>query len=359
MPLGRLTIDLEAIASNWRLLADMAAPAECAAVVKADAYGLGLEPVARRLSQAGCRQFYVATLDEGITLRSILPVASIAVLGVPVALHAKDLVEHRLRPVLNHPGDLEAWRRHGQTQPAWMHVDTGMQRLGYSARDWGRLLDTRPNWHAIRVVGVMSHYGCADEPDHPLNNRQRDAAHAAAKAAGLPLSLGNSSGIFLGPRFRGNQVRPGMALYGLNPTPGQANPMRRVAGLEVQVLQVREVEAAGTVGYGASAQVEPGQVLATLGLGYADGFLRALSNGGQVFFRGQAAKIAGRVSMDSIVVDVSELEPRPKPGDWAEIIGPNQSADAIADAAGTIGYEILTSLGHRYARTYKRSESEA
>lgn len=359
MALGRLTIDLDAVAANWRLLAARSAPSECAAVVKADAYGLGIAAVAKRLAEAGCRHFFVATTDEGITLRALLPNALISVLSPLLPVEAAAMVQHRLRAVLNHPGDLEAWRQHGGSLPAWLHVDTGMQRLGYTPKEWDWLIASRPNWLPIQIVGVMSHYACADDPAHPLNARQRDAGWAAARAAKLPLSLGNSSGIFLGREFQGHLVRPGMALYGLNPTPGQPNPMRRVVRLEARVLQVRQVDAHGTVGYGASAAVEPGQVLATLGLGYADGYLRSLSGKGQVHFRRQAAPVVGRVSMDSIVVDVTDLMDRPKPGDWMEVISASQSADAIADAAGTIGYEILTSLGHRYARTYVRPESGA
>ena len=359
MPLGRLTIDLDVVAVNWRLLAELAAPAECAAVVKANAYGLGIAPVAQRLAQAGCRQFFVATLDEAITLRAVLADAAIAVLGEPVPGQEVMLLEHRLQPVLNHPGDLEAWRTNGRGAPAWLHVDMGMHRLGFSPDEWRRLLDLAPDWRALGVMGVMSHYACADEPDHPLNAQQRDAAHAAARQAGLPLSLGNSSGIFLGPDFRGDLVRPGMALYGLNPTPGRPNPMQQPVRLEVQVVQVREVTAKGTAGYGANAEVRPGQTLATVGLGYADGLHRALSGKGAIYFGGQRLPIIGRVSMDSIIVEATALAEKPKPGDWVEVIGPNQSADAIADAAGTIGYEILTSLGQRYARTYIRSESNA
>ena len=359
MALGRLTIDLDAVAANWRLLAARSAPSECAAVVKADAYGLGMAPVAKRLAEAGCRHFFVATTDEGVALRAALPNVLITVLSPLLPVEAAEMARQRLQPALNHPGDLEAWRRGGQSQPAWLHVDTGMLRLGYTPKEWEWLIASRPNWLPIQIVGIMSHYACADEPDHPLNARQRDAAWAAARAAKLPLSLGNSSGIFLGRDFQGHLVRPGMALYGLNPVPSQPNPMRRAVRLEARVLQVRQVDARATVGYGASAEAEPGQVLATLGLGYADGYLRSLSGKGQVHFRRQSAPVIGRVSMDSIVVDVTDLMDRPKPGDWMEVISPSQSADAIADAAGTIGYEILTSLGHRYARTYHRPESGA
>ncbi len=359
MGLGRLTIDLAAVVANWQQLAALASPAETAAVVKADAYGLGMTPVAQALNAAGCETFFVASLAEGVALRAYLPDVAIIVLSEQVEPHVDELIAHRLTPVLNHLAAVEAWRAQGAPHPAWLHLDTGMNRLGLSATDWQDLVAKQPDWKAYGIAGLMSHYACADERDHPLNRTQRDMAMQAATAARLPLSLGNSSGIFLGEAFRGDLVRPGMALYGLNPTPYAANPMRRVITLEVQVLQVRQVSAAGTVGYGASAAAKQGQVLATVGLGYADGLHRTLSNRGEVYFDGEAAPVAGRVSMDSIVIDASHLARRPKPGDWAEIIGPNQSADTLADMAGTIGYEILTSLGQRYARTYLPAHAAA
>jgi len=352
VPLARLTIDLAAVAANWRLLRQTVAPAECAAVVKADAYGLGAAPVVRALADAGCRTFFVATLEEAVALRLQLPDAAIAMLSDRVEPHVRDLTSHRITPVLNHPGDVAAWRRRGAPAGAWLHIDTGMHRLGLSPAEWQALLAENPGWREYGIRGVMSHFACADDRDHPLNARQRDAARAAAKAAGLPLSLGNSPAIFLGADYRGDLVRPGMALYGLNPKRHAANPMQPVVRLDAQVLQVREVSAHASAGYGAAEDVRPGQTLATVGLGYADGFLRALSGRGFVHFGGDAAPVVGRVSMDSIIVDVSRLAPKPQPGDWAEIIGPNQPADMLADKAGTIGYEVLTSLGARFARTY-------
>lgn len=352
MTLGRLTVDLGAIAANWRQLRDHVRPAECGAVVKADAYGLGMAPVVRALTDAGCRTFFVATLEEAVALRLQLPDAAVVMLSDQVEPHVRELTSHRITPVLNHPGAVTAWRRRGAPAKAWLHLDTGMNRLGLTPAEWQTLLAGNPFWREFGICGVMSHFACADEPDHPLNAMQRDAARAAAAAAGLPLSLGNSPGIFLGADYRGDLVRPGMALYGLNPKPLARNPMRAAVRLDVQVLQVREVAAAGTVGYGATAEARPGQVLATVGLGYADGLHRSLSNRGYVYFDGQPAPIVGRVSMDSIIVDVSQFEVKPVPGAWAEVIGPNQTADVMADKAGTIGYEIFTSLGARYARTY-------
>ena len=359
MLLGRLTIDLAAIVANWRQLAALSQPAQTGAVVKANAYGLGLQPVAEALAEAGCDSFWVATLDEAVALRQILPRVRIAVLGDQVEPNIQEFIGNRLTPVLNHPGAVEAWRRWAAPAAAWLHLDTGMHRLGLSPSEWQALLAETSDWQAVGMRGIMSHYACADDPDHPLNVQQRDRAVAAAGAASLRLSLGNSSGIYLGAKFRGDTVRPGMALYGLNPTPHTANPMQRVVTLEAQVLQVRQVDAdAGTVGYGASAAAMPDQKLATVALGYADGLHRALSGKGHVYFAGQAAPIVGRVSMDSIVVDVSHLTPAVRPGDWAEVIGPNQSADTVADMAGTIGYEILTSQGARYARSYLPSGTD-
>ncbi len=353
MALGRLTINLDAVVANWRQLAGLVRPAECAAVVKADAYGLGMQPVAEALADAGCASFWVATLDEAVALRALLPRVRIAVLSDQVEPNIRELTAHRLTPVLNHPGAVAAWTRWAAPAAAWLHLDTGMHRLGLSPAEWLALSVETPDWRAAGIGGLMSHYACADEREHRLNVVQRDRAVTAAQTARLRLSLGNSSGIFLGSDFRGDVVRPGMALYGLNPTPYTENPMRPVVTLEVQVLQVRAVAPdGGTVGYGASATASPGQVLATVGLGYADGLHRALSNRGRLYFNGAAAPMVGRVSMDSVMVDVSHLTREPAPGDWAEVIGPNQSADALADMAGTIGYEVLTSLGARYARTY-------
>ena len=248
----------------------------------------------------------------------------------------------RLLPVLNHAGDLAAW----PGEDAVLHIDTGMTRLGLDAAD-AAALDRR------RFRLVMSHLACADEPDHPLNDAQRRLFAELAARFDAPASLANSAGIFLGPGYRFDTVRPGMALYGLNPTPDRANPMQPVVRLEARVLQVREVDRPLTVGYGATAEVRAGQRLATVAAGYADGYLRAASPRAGALLHGRRAPLVGRVSMDSIVVDVTGLPPGSvKPGDWAVLLGEGMDADELAAAAGTIGYEILTSLGARYARSY-------
>ena len=341
-PPGRLTIDLDAIAGNWRKLCDLAAPAAVAGVVKADAYGLGMDRVAPALQRAGCSLYFVAGLEEGAALRALLPEVEIAVLSAPVEGFQAAYRGYRLLPVLNHAGDLAAW----PGEDAVLHIDTGMTRLGLDPAQ-AAALDRR------RFRLVMSHLACADEPDHPLNEAQRRLFAELAGRFDAPASLANSSGIFLGPGYRFDIARPGMALYGLNPTPGEANPMQPVVRLEARVLQVREVDRPLTVGYGASAEVRAGQRLATVAAGYADGYLRAASPKAGALLHGRRAPLVGRVSMDSIVVDVTGLPPGSvKRGDWAVLIGEGMDADALAEAAGTIGYEILTSLGVRYARCW-------
>lgn len=338
-PPGRLRIDLDAIVDNWRRL-DALAPS--AGVVKADAYGLGMDRVAPALRRAGCRTFFVAGLDEGAALRALLPDAEIAVLSAPVEGFQALYREYRLLPVLNHMGDLAAW----PDEDAVLHIDTGMTRLGLDPAQ-AAALDRR------RFRLAMSHLACADEPEHPLNEAQRRLFAELAARFDAPASLANSSGIFLGAGYRFDLARPGMALYGLNPTPDERNPMRPVIRLEARVLQVREVDRPLTVGYGATAEVRPGRVLATVAAGYADGYLRAASPGASASLHGRRAPLIGRVSMDSIVLDVTGLPPGSvKPGDWAVLIGEGMDADELAAAAGTIGYEILTSLGARYARSY-------
>ena len=338
-PPGRLAIDLDAIVRNWRKLNALA---PSAGVVKADAYGLGMDRVAPALHRAGCSLFFVAGLEEGAALRTLLPDAGIAVLSAPVEGFQTAYRDYRLLPVLNHPGDLAAW----PGEDAVLHIDTGMTRLGLDPSD-AAVLDRR------RFRLVMSHLACADEPDHPLNEAQRRLFAELAPRFDAPASLANSSGIFLGPGYRFDTARPGMALYGLNPTPGEANPMQPVVRLEARVLQVREVDRPLTVGYGATAEVRAGQRLATVAAGYADGYLRAASPRAGALLHGRRVPLVGRVSMDSIVVDVTGLPPGSvKPGDWAVLIGEGVDADALAEAAGTIGYEVLTSLGARYARSW-------
>ncbi len=355
-----LEIDLGGIAANWRLLARRVGSAGCAAVVKADGYGLGAVQVASALAAAGCRQFFVATLGEAIVLRQVLPDAiSIAVLNGPVPGSADEFAEHRLVPVLNDPGQIADWRevagRRGAL-PAILHIDTGMARLGLTPREFDRFADDLWNCGAIRWQALISHLACADLPNHPLNKVQRTRfASAQSRCGGLRASLAASSGIFLDPAFHFDFVRPGAALYGVNPVPGSPNPMRQVIRLNAKILQIRDVDEGQTVGYGAAHAMSAAGRLATAAIGYADGWLRSLSHRGCGRIGGVRVPLLGRVSMDLAVFDVSAIDPAlARPGNFIEMLGEHYGVDAAAADAGTIGYEILTALGRRHHRVYHK-----
>jgi alanine racemase len=352
-----LTIDLAAIAENWRRLAAKTPKAEIAVTIKADAYGLGMARVAPVLAATGAKTFFVATLEEGVALRGILPAADICVLnglsegGKPVFLG------QRLCPALKSLADVLAWAATGEGQPAALHIDTGMNRLGLGPDEVAALAADRDPLERIDVALVMSHLACAEERDNPMNARQLADFHAAVRQLGLeskPLSLANSSGIFLGPEYHLQMTRPGAAVYGLNPLQNRANPMRQVIKLEGKILQTRRVDTGMSVGYGATHLVGTPSRLATVGIGYADGFMRRLGNKGFAFIAGRRVPIVGRVSMDLTTLDVSALPAdMAKPGTVVEFLGPNQSPDDLAAAADTIGYEVLTALGRRYRRIYE------
>ncbi|MBF0391310.1 MAG: alanine racemase, partial [Alphaproteobacteria bacterium] len=342
-----LTIDLGAIVANWRGLVSRLAPgAACAAVVKADAYGLGAARVAPALLAAGCRHFFVATLDEGIALRPLLPGADLFVLNGPPPGCESDFAANGLIPVLNDRGQVERW----PGGPCALHVDTGMNRLGIAVADFARVVEARPN---LAPALVMSHLACADE-DSPMNEAQRQAfASAAARLPGVPASLAASSGMFLGSGYHFDLVRPGAALYGVNPRPGQPNPMAQVVRLQGKILQLRDVDSPMTVGYGATHRVTRRCRLATVAIGYADGYPRSLSNRGFGVIGEWRVPIVGRVSMDLTIFDITEVpEALAAPGSLVELIGADLTVDDVAEAAGTIGYEILTRLGRRHHRVH-------
>lgn len=369
-----LTIDLAAIIANWRMLAARAAPAECAAVVKADAYGLGMAQVAPALADAGCRVFFVATLDEGIALREVLhahagesAVAGLGLAAAPAAIFVlngaprgceSEFLQFGLLPVLNGLDDIAAWgtlaAMLGATLPAAVHIDTGMSRLGLSPAELTTLASEPDRLDGTGVVLVMSHLACADEPADAMNRRQLDAfAAARARLPVAPGSLAASSGIFLGADWACDLVRPGAALYGVNPVPGEDNPMQPVVNLTARILQVREIDTGTAVGYGATYRTRAPAVIATAAVGYADGYLRSLGNRGAGYVGNQRVPLVGRVSMDLITFDVTGLPSEmAAPGAGIELIGGQMTVDDLAAAAGTIGYEILTSLGARYARVY-------
>ena len=336
-----LSVDLGAVVRNWRLLRAHHAPGAVAAVVKADSYGLGAVPVALALRDAGCRHFFVAHAAEGEALRDALgPMEEggplIAVLnGFGGEAHP------RLTPVLNSLAEVASC-----PGPALIQLDTGMARLGVPPAEW-------PALNGVVPLFWMTHLAAADEPDHSLNALQAERfAEACAGLAPAPRSFANSSGLFLGPRFRSDLARPGAALYGLNPTPGRPNPMEPVVRLRAPLLQLRDIAAGETVGYGASWTAGRPTRIATVALGYADGWPRALEGRASGLLRGARAPMVGRVSMDLTTFDVTDI-PGAVPGDLVELIGPHQDADALGAMAGTIGYEILTRLGRRFRREYQ------
>ena len=352
-----LTVDLAAIVANWRRLRDLAGGAECAAVVKADAYGLGAARVAPALAAAGCRRFFVATIDEGVALRRDLPDGEVMVLCGPLAGTEAEFAGHRLTPVLNTLEQVARWRAHaaghGTALAAALHVDTGMSRLGLEAADLARLADDSGLLAGISPLLAMAHRAGADD-DSPLNQAQRDVfVHLTAGLPATARSLAASSGIFLGADYHFDLVRPGAALYGVNPTPGQANPMAPAVRLEARILQVRDVDTPMTVGYGATHRVAgPGRI-ATAAVGYADGWFRSLGNRGHAMIGGTLVPAVGRISMDLTTFDLGGLPPDAAiPGAMIELMGPGHDVDAVAAEAGTIGYEVLTALGRRAARRY-------
>jgi alanine racemase len=360
---SHLLIDLDALAANWRTLRDRAnegaaRAVECAAAVKADAYGLGLARVAPTLAAAGCRRFFVAHPGEALELRVLLPEAEVHVLHGPMGTEVRELSAHRIVPVLNDLGQIARWqaeaRRLGRMLDAVLHVDSGMNRLGLPEVEVARLEAEPERLAGLSVVCVMSHLSTADEPARPEARAQ--LARFRAVAPRLPaarLSLANSAGTWLGPEFAFDIVRPGISLYGGRPFTSGPNPMAEVVRLRAGILQVRQIDAPGAVGYGATHSVTPGTRVATAAAGYADGFLRAAGRRRTAMLGGMPVPIVGRVSMDLITLDVTGVpEELARPGATLDLIGGGIALDDAAEAAGTISYELLTSLGGRYARHY-------
>lgn len=352
-----LTVDLGAMVDNYAMLRKKAPGSQCAAVVKANAYGLGVAKVAPALKDAGCEVFFVATLDEGIELRAVLGDAQIFVFHGVRAGQEGLFCEYSLSPVLNSLLQISLWSKYPdktQKKDSIIHVDTGMNRLGISLGQWRGVLAEKEMFDALKMRYLMSHLACADEAEHPLNAKQlHDFRQALALAPSLKATLANSYGVFLGKEYHFDMLRPGCALYGVNPLPEKENPMKSVISLKSKIVQIREIDSIQSVGYGASCVVPKGSRLATLPVGYADGYLRSLGNEGFCAVNGVKLPIVGRVSMDLIVVDISQLpEGSVLPGDEVELLGRTITVNDVAGWAGTIGYEILTGLGRRYERVY-------
>lgn len=359
---GQLTVDLGALAKNWRALDKVSAGALTASVVKADAYGTGIEMASKALYAAGSRFFFVATPDEGIAVRTTLPDAHIFVLGGLYPGAANLYIRQSLMPVISSMDMLEEWLakcvERNEAYPSAFHFDTGMNRLGFRLNE-AVLVRERIERLGYAPQMVMSHLACSDIPNHEKNRTQLALFGSVLNQfPGIPASLANSAGMMTGRDYHFQMVRPGIALYGGRAVNGRKNPMANVVTLHVPVLQVKEARTGETVGYGASYSLSRDSRLAILGHGYADGFFRTLSAtnqrpGGKVYLRGKLCPIVGKISMDLSIVDITELGPNlPKPGEGAEVIGPNISVDEQADAAGTIGYELLTALKGRYTRNY-------
>jgi alanine racemase len=366
---GILTVDLDAILANWRKLEKTAVPAECAAVIKADAYGCGVEPVARALAGAGCKTFFVATLDEARAAREALPTAELYVLDGFFQNCGDAFAKLNCRPVIGDLNELAEWdvfcRRSGWSGGAAIHIDTGMNRLGLTLLEANGIVP-RINAGDHGITLVMSHLACAETLNHPLNAKQLATfREIASNFAGVPASLSNSSGIYLGPQFQFDMVRPGAALYGINPTPEADNPMQSVVDLKARIVQLRNVERGESVGYGATWTARRPTKLAIVSAGYADGYFRAASandgtRGAEVVVAGKRCPVAGRISMDLMAIDITDLPDKTaRRGHMVTLIGEGITVDELAHHFGTIGYEVLANLGKRYARIYKGGQAKS
>ncbi len=362
-----LSVDLQALRANWTKLNQVSGRAECAGVIKADAYGLGLEQIARALTSEGCKTFFVATIDEGRRARMVQPGATIYVLDGLLPGAETNYTGFDLKPVLSSLAEIRDWaaysRSRGRKLPAAIHIDTGMNRMGLPEAEIEQLAAEAGLLDNFEVSLVVSHLACADEPGNAMNEMQRQRFDfLRAKLPPAPASLANSGATFLGHPYHFDLVRPGIALYGGRAHENRPNPMQSVVTCAARIMQVREVGIGASIGYGATYRVQRPSRIATIGVGYADGFLRALSvstgEPGPVGFIGDyPVPIVGRVSMDFITVDVTDVPPAlTRRGAWVEVMGPRITVDDLTDKAGTIGYELLTRLGQRVHRVYDEGD---
>lgn len=356
-----LTVDLDALVANYRAYRALAHGAEVAGVVKADGYGVGLLPVARALADAGCSTFFVTNHVEGSALRALLPDADIFLTnGLPSGA-ARVIREAGLIPCIGSWAELDEWVAEAgiakRALPTALHFDTGMNRLGFGTLETLDMNRLENRLETLDIKLVMSHLACADEPEHPLNALQLERFRAVAAHFPKALkSLANSAGVLLGGDYCFDLVRPGYALFGGNPRKSGPSPVIPVVGAYARILQVRDVGPGEVAGYGATWKTADSRRLATLSVGYADGYnwrLGSATGGGRVAFGGHVAPVAGRVSMDLLIADVTDIAHEfVVRGGYAELIGPHIPLEEVAAYAGTIGYEVLTGLGDRYARHY-------
>lgn len=361
---GLLTVDLASLVANWKTLAKRAGKAQCAAVVKADAYGTGLEPAGQALARAGCETFFVATFDEALRLRTILPTVTIYLLNGLNPGTAELVCGIDVRPVLGSLAEIEEWEAHadasGEEAPAAIHIDTGMNRHGLTLAEAEAIAPKLvTDEYTFTPTLVMSHLACADEPSHEMNKQQIEAfAQIVKKFPGIPASLCNSAGLLAFPEAHFDLVRPGVALYGARALNAGENPMQPVVKLQARVVTVREAKAGTSVGYGARLKLPRDSRIAIVSAGYADGIFRAAGSsdnkkGAEAVVAGQRCNVAGRISMDLLAVDVTDVPAdKIKRGDLVTLLGDGISVDDLAGHARTIGYEVLTSLGRRWKRIY-------
>ncbi|WP_111643390.1 alanine racemase [Marinimicrobium alkaliphilum] len=362
---GVLTVDLNALAHNWGVIgARLNDGVEIGAVIKANAYGLGAEPVGLRLYREGCRRFFFATFDEAHKGRGWLPAdADVILLGGVSGENAVACLYDGITPVLYSRVQIEHWagvcRAHQRTGGCWVKVDTGMTRMGLSGAEFDQLCREPECLAPAQPHFLMSHLACAEEPEHPLNEQQRVRFEQACQRFRVCFpearrSLANSSGIFLGEPWHGDLVRPGAGLYGFAPQVGAANPFKPVVSLRLPVLQVREVRAPASVGYGALAEVKPPARLAVVAGGYADGLHRTIGLVGQGIYAGYPVQAIGRMSMDTTIFDISAVPPEAivADGDYLTVLNDDLNVDVMTARTGGPGYDVLTSLGPRYRRRY-------
>ncbi len=360
---GLLTVNLDALVANYQAICDLAPSSRCAAVVKANAYGLGVETIAPVLLKAGCQDFFVATGNEAIQLRALLPTASIYVFDGGVPDTEMELLRHRVTPVLSTPDQVERWldvanhERPGKKIAVLIQIDTGMTRLGFSEHELRYLTARSDLMERLKIDYVMTHLASADTPDIEFTTGQiRRFDELRRLLPPAPTSIGNSGGILLGSEFQGDLVRPGIALYGGNPSPGTENRMQEVVHLQGRILQIKEIDQMVRVGYGGTHIACPPARLAVVGIGYADGYLRSLGNRGFGCIGDNQTPVVGRISMDMLTVDVSNVpNGQVYEGALVDLIGGGVALDTTADLAGTISYEILTRLSSRLQIRYKRT----
>ena len=352
-----LTVNLDAIAANYHQLKDLHTKKNSAAVVKANAYGLGVEPVARRLAKEGCETFFVATLSEAIELRGILPNVIIYVFHGIYAGEEPLFIEHNIRPVLNSMEQTARWKPVAASNPnakAALHVDTGMCRLGLTPYEMSSITDGQKIITECNISLLMTHLACASDPSHPLNTQQlENFAEAKAVFSGIETSFANSSGLYLGDDYHEDLGRPGCSLYGITPRGVDNNPMQHVATLKAPIIQIRQISRDQTIGYGGTTRVSAGMKVAVISCGYADGLHRTASHQLSGFVSEYRAKILGRVSMDMTCYDVTHIPDATLAEEAAiTLISEKQTVDRVAQICHTIGYEVFTSLSARVERIY-------